>query len=68
MTGWWRWSGRWSRPVHDGRVVCELRDGDAEIDECAGCAWLLELRLDGPEPAVLCRPDAARLATKALGL
>jgi hypothetical protein len=63
----WRWSKRWARPVDNGRVGCELRDGDAEVDECAECRWLLEIRQDGPDQFVLCRPDAARLGTKQLG-
>jgi hypothetical protein len=61
---WFRWSRRWAHAVDGGRVACELRDGDAELDECAACPWLLELRLDDEVPAVLCRPDAARAAER----
>jgi hypothetical protein len=64
MTTWFRWSKRWAHPVDEGRVNCELREGDAELDDCASCPWLLELRLDGDRPSVLCRPDAARYAQR----
>jgi hypothetical protein len=60
---WFGWSRRWVHRVDEGRVRCELR-GEAELDECATCPWLLELRLDEEVPAVLCRPDAARYAER----
>ena len=61
---WFRPSRRWARPITDGRVGCELRDGDAEVDECAACPRLLELRLDDELPMVYCRPPAARAADR----
>lgn len=55
-----RWSSRWAKAVDDTRVTCELRDGGVSLAECGRCPWLLEFRVHGAHPVVLCRPDAAR--------
>lgn len=34
---------REQRVVDDGRVACPTRDGDVDVDVCAGCAWLHEI-------------------------
>ncbi len=68
MGRWTRWSGWWARPVVDGKVRCELRGGEADLAECEGCSWLLEVDLLTEQPRVLCRPDAAWTVARSSGI
>ncbi len=63
-----RWSRWWARPVVEGSVHCSLRGGDVELSECERCIWLLDVDLEGEDPRVRCRPDAAYSALRAGGI
>lgn len=52
---------RWDRHVVDcGRVACELRGRDVEVDLCAGCEWLTTIDNDVEPPVVRCHPELVR--------
>jgi hypothetical protein len=52
---------RWDRHIVDcGRVACELRGRDVEVDLCAGCPWLTSLEEDAMPPVVRCSPQVIR--------
>jgi hypothetical protein len=45
--------------IDDGRVFCPVRGHDIEVDLCAGCRLLAELKPDATPPFVRCRAAAS---------
>jgi hypothetical protein len=52
--------------VNDGRVVCPRR-GDIDVEICAVCPSLLDVRHQGDESYITCRPVTRPMSTTAYG-
>ena len=46
------------RFICDGRVACDLRGRDVEVDVCAGCQWLTHIDRTADRPYICCNPRA----------
>ena len=42
--------------IDQGTVSCPNRNGDVEVDLCAGCRWMQEIDRDAKQPFVRCDP------------
>ena len=47
--------------VGGGRVGCPVRQADIEVDHCASCGWLVEIRDGASAPLVRCEPPRPSL-------